>query len=481
MRRLVSAIGRGARGLLDGLRHRAFVVFVMSLLTVLYGLGLVVPQRRSVPGETWQAWRDESPHLVALLERSGLADVYRAPGTWVAVAFFFLSLGAVVVDRLPRMLRRTRLEHGLPLELDVVARRKGTVELRTADAVEAVRRAGALLSAAGYALHAPTQGAVRGVRFRMAPLGFVLFHGAFVLLLAGGLSVYATRFSGIADVADGETFDASTGEYAARPRTPLLGDTRPDVSFTVAGVRPRSDRGFPIALEVGILPRGESAPRAADINRPVRIGSTSVLVLSAGPTPLFTCTWDGAGDGTWVKLVPNPSGRSRFLLEPCGLDVLARPLAADPEGAPAGREQGVMLANAGVARLEDVSRTGIEVAIRGPDGAVARGVLRPGDSLATPDGRRVLRMPEIRYYARLQIVAERGGGLLWAGFLAGTLGLVLRLVLFRREVVVLADPPGGRVLLAAAADAQGWRPEIVERLVSALGSDGEARSGAPPA
>ncbi|MGB8930705.1 MAG: cytochrome c biogenesis protein ResB [Anaeromyxobacteraceae bacterium] len=477
--RLLSVLTAELRWFLAALRERSFVVSIIGLVTLLYSLGLVVPQRRVMPAATWAAWREQSPRLVALLEGTGLADVYRAPVTYIALGFFFLSLLAVVVDRLPRLLRRTRLDQGLPLDAGVLSGRRGTVELRTPDPGESIHVAEAFLRGEGYRLHGQGTGAVRGVRFRLAPLGFVLFHGAFALLLAGGVLLALTRFSAEAEVGEGEPFEASRYEYAAPPREPRVGARRPDLAFTVTGVRPRSEGGQPISLHVELLLRGERSPRVANVNEPVNVGTTSVLASSAGPMPLFTCEAGDAEDGAWVKLLPNPSGRTRFTLEPCGLDVLARPYDPDASGAPLEERQGVMLARAGVSRLEDVAAIGIEVAVRGPEGATARGVLKPGGSLATPDGRRVLHMPELRYYAKLQIVAERGGGLLWAGFVLGTLGLVLRLVLFRREIVVAADPAGGRLLVATAADVVGWRPdELLDRLASAVGAP--AGAGARP-
>jgi hypothetical protein len=478
VRRALKALSAAAGWVLTALRDRGFVVFIISLLTSLYALGLIVPQRGTVRFDQWQAWREQSPRLVWLLERTGLVDVYRAPGTYVALGFFFVSLTAVVADRFPRLVRRTRVDQGLALDPSVLAGRKGTLALPAGDPADGVRLAVVLLRAAGYRIHAAGAGAARAVRFRIAPLGFVLFHGAFALLLAGGLLLDLTRFAGIANVGEGEVFDARTGEYDGRPRAPRAGRDRPELSFTVVGVRPRSERGFPLSLHVDLLLVGASSLRTANVNEPVNEGTTSVLALSAGAMPLFACEAAGATDGAWVKLVPNPTGRSRFVLEPCGLDVLARPHEPEARAAPRPEGQGVMLGTVGVARLENLALTGVEVAVRGPDGAVARGVLRPGESIATPGGERVLHMPELRYYAKLQIVDERGGGLLWAGFVLGTLGLILRLVLFRREVAVVADPANGRLLVATAADVAGWRPDaLLARLEAAIGASGAA---APP-
>jgi hypothetical protein len=468
------------RWFFSALRERSFVVAIIGLVTTLYALGLAVPQRRTVPAATWAEWRVESPRLVRALEATGLADVYRAPVTYVALGFFFLSLGAVVVERFPRLLRRTRLDQGIPLDVAALASRRGTVELRSADPGAAVLRAAAVLEGSGYRLHSPAPGSVRAVRFRIAPLGFVLFHGAFALILAGAVLLDVTRFSGVANVAEGEPFDIATSELAERPRTPRIGRAHPELSFTVSSVRPRSEGGFPLALDVAVLLPGERLPRVAGVNEPVVLGTTSLLVQSAGAAPLFTCEADGVRDGAWVKLVPDLSGRTRFLLEPCGLDVLARTHQPGPAADAGGEGKGVMLASTGVARLEDVATNGVEVAVRGPDGAIARGLLRPGDSLATPDGRRVLRMPELRYYAKLQIVDERGGGFLWAGFILGTVGLVLRLVLYRRELALVADPAGGRLLVAAAADVAGWRPDaLLERLAAEVGAHAPG-VGTPP-
>jgi len=47
----------------------------------------------------------------------------------------------------------------------------------------------------------------------------------------------------------------------------------------------------------------------------------------------------------------------------------------------------------------------------------------------------VLRLQEVRYFAALQLVSERGGWLLVLGFALSVLGIAWRMLWYRREVV----------------------------------------------
>ncbi len=68
---------------------------------------------------------------------------------------------------------------------------------------------------------------------------------------------------------------------------------------------------------------------------------------------------------------------------------------------------------------------------------VFEGTLRPGDGVPVGEDRLVLK--ELRYWVGVQVVSERGGGLLVTGFVVGIVGLVWRLGFHRREVVLTWD------------------------------------------
>ncbi len=462
-------LGREWRDLVAFLRSRAVILASILFLTVLYGSGLVVPQRARLAPRAYDAWRASRPRLVGLLELAGLTDVFRSPLVYVATGLFFATLLAVISDRVPRLVRRSRLDHGLPLEAGFLARRKGTRRLAVTDPREALQRAAGVLESRGYRAFEATSGALRAVRFRWAPLGFLFFHGSFALLLAGAISLDLTRFSVLAKVGEGESFDAATGPFQQPPRTPRVGARHPEVAFRVMRVRPVLEDGKPKRLGADLLFAGETSARRVEVSNPVVLGSKSVLITAAGPAPLFTCSGpEGASGGAWVKLNWGGDRATRFELPECGLEVLAR--ATEDRGAGRAAERGVMLQSTGSAAGREALESGAEVALRVPGGAVTRGVILPGGELSTDDGERRLAMPDVRLYGSFKVVDERGGALLWAGFILGVLGLVSRLVLFRREVVVVAVDRRS-MLLAAAADGAGLgRQELLlarlERLVA---------------
>ena len=68
---------------------------------------------------------------------------------------------------------------------------------------------------------------------------------------------------------------------------------------------------------------------------------------------------------------------------------------------------------------------------------VFAGPLTRGGAAEWP-GRRLV-LEDLDYWLGLQVVSERGGGLLITGFIMGILGLIWRLLLYRREVAVLWD------------------------------------------
>lgn len=469
-----------ATDVVELLRSRAGILASIVLLGTLYLVGLIVPQERALDPRTYAAWRERRTLLVRVLEETGATDVYASPAMYVALAVFFVSLAAVIWDRAPRLWRRTRLEHGMPLDAAAVARRNGARTIPAADAATALDRARAALDSFGYATWRAGPGAVRAVRFRFAPLGFLLFHGSFGLLLVAGILLDVTRSSVTTRVAEGERFDSAAPRQGDRTRRARVGSAPPALEFEVLAIHvTREPGGRPTRVAADLLFAGELEPRRVEVNHPVVRGSTSVLAMNVGPAPVLACEAPGGGsDGACVKLA-SAAGVTRVRFEGCGLDVLARPASTGPAAPVEAAGTGVMLERVGgSAELSG----GLEVAARGPDGRVTRAVLHPGDAVTMPDGRR-LEMPEFRAYAELQIVDERGGGLLWAAFACAIVGLLARLVLYRRELAVVADPAGGFLHVAAAADGSVWggQESVVEALaamLTAIPAAGEESDGA---
>ncbi|MDF1566240.1 MAG: cytochrome c biogenesis protein ResB [Deltaproteobacteria bacterium] len=446
-------------------RSRRFVLGTMVTLTVIYFLGVTVPQQRRIGPAAFEAWREAQPRTVAVLEALGMTDAFRAPLTYFVLTLFFLSLIAVITQRLPGLWRRTRVDQGVGLNPRSLERRPGVRVLPRKDPDAAVARIGARLEAEGYRLHSEA-GGLRGVRFRFAPLGFLFFHASFGLLLAGGVTLDQSRFSVTQPVSVGEVFSVKEGPFTEVPRLPRAGiEAIPDFAFQVLSITPEATEGYPTDLSAEVLVAGELQPTRFRVNEPLVRGSTSLLIMSVGPTALFVCrTREGTEDGVYVKLDPLGNQEARFWLKACGLEILARPFAKE-QGGIRNTGAGLMVSSSNTGRIEPNLPEGIEVAARRSEGEEpVRGVLEAGRSVSAPDGSWTLKLEEVRYYGEFQIIDEEGGLFLVLAFCFALLGLCARLVLYRREVVVVPD--GERVLLFATADGVGL--DRRERLADTL-------------
>ena len=471
--RALTALGRWARRLAEPLRSRATIVLILTSLGVLYLTSLLVPQRAAFDPALYEAWRTTQPRTVAVLEALGATDVLRSPVMVSILVLFLLSLTAVLADRLPRLVRRTRLDEGIPTAPELLARRSGTVTLEVKEPAGAHRAAVGFLEARGYAVWSPAPLTARGVRFRLAPLGFLLFHGSLALLLAAGIVLDLTSFSGLALVAEGEDFDAK-GPYASPPVLPRMGPRYPEIAFRVVAVHAARSGDNPLGLSAEVMVGGEPLPTLVSINEPIVRGAISILIMDARPAPLFVCeTSDGAVDGAFVKLRRTPDGANRARLDGCGLDVEVR-LARRARS----EERGVGLARAATQEgIAAAMPNGLEVTARRAGQPPVSGLVGPGGALSDPGGTFVLRVPEVRLAGEFQVTRERGGGLLWAGFLTGIAGLVTRLWLYRREIAMAVDSTGQRLLIAAASDAggRGDQAEVVGELCRYLEGSGFLR------
>jgi hypothetical protein len=87
-----------------------------------------------------------------------------------------------------------------------------------------------------------------------------------------------------------------------------------------------------------------------------------------------------------------------------------------------------------------LATTAVPIRVLSRGAPVFEGLVRPGQPIALGD--RVLTVQEVRYWAGLRLVSEDGGGLLVAGFVLSVLGIVWRMVWYRREVAVAWDARG---------------------------------------
>jgi hypothetical protein len=293
----------------------------------------------------------------------------------------------------------------------------------------------------GYRTRSTGEGGLWGVRRRFAALGTYLFHGAFLLVAAGFLLGLLMRHEATVWVAVGEEFTGQPEQFLSQSPPRLLAVGLPARSFRVTGITPGfwRDQLLFTDLQADLeMPGGGTV--TTRINRPVWWDWCSFLRLSGfGYAPRYEIT-DRAGvvlDSAFVKLNVFPPGQRDFFKAahyPHRLYVAVLPDFALVDGEPATRS--LNLAHPAVVLQ------------------VLRGKVDAGGATLPPGGRftfegLTVRFPEIRYWGEFSIVRDPGIPVLFAGYLVGLAGLVLRLRGRRAEVEWQGDSDRGATL-------KGW-------------------------
>src|ERR1039457_5822625 len=279
-----------------------FTVWLISLLCFIFLLGLWIPQKHLVKDWYFQ-WKTSAPNMVAFLDALELTDIYTSPITLTLWGFFFLNLSLVMWQRLPLIKSRIALTENKI----IYPAQAGSYPFRlTIPIPEGVAGAAPLnyLRSKGYAIieNGPL---FYGVRNRLSPIAFGLFHISFFLILIGGLVSVYTEFYGDLDLAEGESFQGEVDRYSmlpAPPSFPKIGST-PKVSFTVAKIEPQVSGMTETGLKVTLVDALQHK-HILDINRPYNVDSTTFVLKSLGMAPLFVLK-DKTGkeiDGAYERL-----------------------------------------------------------------------------------------------------------------------------------------------------------------------------------
>ncbi len=430
-------------GMMTSLKTTAVLICLVGLMLF---LNVLLPQASVLGIRAFGELVTGEPWFYFFLVTLGLGNVPTSPLFVTTLVAFFLQLVLVLVDRAVPTWRRIRMHPRSKKGLVAWARME---EGLVGPLPENWSLAGGTMTRTGYGYRVKRfdERTLWGVKHRTAPLGFLLFHLSFFLLFAGGGLLYYTRFVGTAVLTEGQEFSDS---YKQVLRKPPMGEA-PSLKFTLESVDPRFEQNEPTHL--GAVFRFQQAgsffERQARVNHPVRWGATAILVQKAGLAPVFWLQ-DGRGftldrvavaaatRGGEPTEVPMNGGRYLALIEPLSAD---RKFPSREELSAAPIRLRVFRAESGE---EEPTQEG-ELLFEGD--------LRPGEAASLGDGRLVLE--EIRYWVGIQIVSERGGSLLVVGFLTAVVGLVWRLLLYRRELVLHWDDKVFR--LVGRAESYSWR------------------------
>jgi hypothetical protein len=415
-------------------------VVLICLLSAMLFLNVSLPQERVVGEERFSEITEGSPAARFVLDTLGLGRMSVSPVFLGVMGVFFIHLTAVLVKRTGVTFRRTRPRP--PSRGTLESWTTGEKALRrTCDGELDRRHVLGVLKGFGYRAMPAGEGAVWSVKHRTAPLGFLLFHLSFFLICLGGAAIYYTRFVGTARVVEGHRFTGFSNVIREAP----LGGT-PQLQFVVQEVDARFDGGRPVHLsaQLRFLGPGGGEFKRSRINHPAHWGSASVMVNRAGLAPqLWLQDLQGFTLARIAVAADTMSGRPTVL--PLGegrWQVELRPLVestAFPD-------------------REALAATPIGVKVTRGEEVLFDGTLRSGQDAVFDDV--VLVLHEVGYWVALYVVAERGGGLLIAGFLVGTIGLMWRLMLYRREVAVVWEADSFAVAGRAEYFSNRFRQEL---------------------
>ena len=420
--------------LLKYLSSLRFTILLISLLGLIFAIGLWIPQQRLLK-TIYLEWQKNSPSLVAFLDALGLTTIYTSPITIMLWLLFFLNLSLVLWQRWPIIKSRITLSDAKitdPVTMGGYPFRSSYTLPSNLDGDEII----GLLRKNRYTVLGDASG-FYGVKNRLAPIAFMLFHLSFFLILLGGLISVYTEFIGYLDLAQGESFQGELNRYneSPQPKMPEIGSP-PSVSFTIKSIVPRVVHNTPTGISV-LLVDSRSKTHEVDINRPYSTEHTSFVFKHLGVSPLFVLK-DASGKevgGAYIKLDVLRMKPDRFALGGFTYTATFYPDFVLENGKRATRSM-------------EFNNPMFFIAVEREGKKIAEGLVPKNGALEFAGYR--LEMRDMPFWVRFYVVKQRGLSILYAGFAIATIGVIWRLLFFRREIVgAVREQDGMRCLVVA--------------------------------
>jgi hypothetical protein len=418
-----------------------FTIMLICLLGLMFIIGLWVPQQRLLK-TIYIEWQRNSPALVAFLDALGLTTIYTSPITITLWLLFFLNLSLVLWQRLPVVKNRIKLSE--TRITDPVT--SGGYPFRSSYPLPADLNGDTvigLLRKSRYTVLGDATG-FYGVKNRLSPIAFMLFHLSFFLILLGGLISVYTEFIGYLDLAQGESFQGELTRYNAspQPKMPEIG-TPPSASFTVKSIVPRVVLNTPTGISV-LLVDSHGKTHEVDINRPYTTDYTSFVFKHLGVAPLFALR-DASGkeiEGASVKLDVLRRKPDRFAMGGFTFMATFYPDYVLDNGKRATRSM-------------EFNNPVFFISVERDGKKIAEGLVPKNGTLEFAGYR--LEMRDMPFWVRFYVVKQRGLSILYAGFAIATIGVIWRLLFYRREIVGAVREQDGVRCLAVACRSEYYK------------------------
>ncbi len=347
---------------------------------------------------------------------------------WLVYFLLLLNTGMCLWRRLPVLKRDVAAAPrwpGRPAD--------GEIDLPAASGEEDGRR---LLRQLGYGVTWANEGLVGGVKRRWSGLGTFLFHGAFFLLALGFSLTLLGRQETHLRVAENEEYTGAREQISSVTAPRLLTGGVPEVRFRVEAVHPEfwEDRLLFTELRADLV-FANGRRRRTWINRPLWLGGVTFLRMAGfGYTPRYELV-DRDGrllDTAFVKLNVFPPGQRDFFQPnnyPHRVYVEVLPDAYEENGI-------------GLTRSLNLVNPAVDVRVYRGRVDLGGALLQAGERYPF-EGMQV-GFPEISYWANFSVVRDPGAPVVFAGFLVGLAGLLLKLRGSRQEAewtVAAGDHP----------------------------------------
>lgn len=412
-----------------------FTLLLICLLGVVFLLGLWIPQK-SLVQNLYFDWKENAPRLVSVLDALQLTSIHSAPLTLTLWFFFFVNLALVLWQRIPVIKKRIEISESRiadPSSAPGYFFRK-SYELPPESTGPALLQQ---FKETGFTIIGDSNG-FYGVKNRLSPIAFALFHLSFFLILLGGVISVYTRFIAYVDLAQGEVFQGEFDRYnkSPSPSLPKIGRI-PQASFVVEDITPQVVGNTPTGIDVRIVD-AQGKAYDAGINTPYVTDNTSFVFKHLGLAPLFVLK-DSMGrelDGAYEKLDVAMGKKDRFML--AGLEFTAHfyPDYAVEGGKP-------------VTRSQEFKNQVFTLSVEKDGKKVAEGTIPKNGRMEFAGY--TLEMREMPFWVRFYVIRQRGLWIVYTGFALASIAVIWRLLFYRREILgAVREENGSRRLVVAA-------------------------------
>ncbi len=293
----------------------------------------------------------------------------------------------------------------------------------------------------GYKVHVPECGMenaggnnnatlLHAYRGRFSPIGNLLFHTSFLFLLLGVIMSMLFSFEGTAMLTEGYPFSGSRGEYKSISASPMA--SLPKVTFDLKRISASFWEGKMLftGLEAELAHAG--GVEVAQLSSPVAVGDANVTISGYGYAPMYALKEkrDRLVDQGYVNLnVFIPGSEDHFQIPgyPHRIFVTFFPdYDEKKEGLPN--------------RSMSPNNPAYGLRILRGRLPVYTGIVRQGE-WADFDGMRIS-FPTFARWGDFKIVNNPGALYIWIAFIMMGVGLVWKLLFYRRELLLRQDGVG---------------------------------------